>query len=144
MVEQNLVSSKYGDKNRLIWRDQTGFEVAGVVVDDVTYDTGIFIDRDYDVRSLDAVSIALENIGANSVDYTILGATKDFAAEAMDAGLADADFSEILVAEAAIVATAKDTFKLVRDSPEITAIRIRAKETVGGSSGTLRGDVRGF
>jgi len=144
MVEQNLVSSKYGDKNRLIWRDETVFQGAGVGVDDPAYDTLLFLDRDYDVRSLDAVSVALENIGANSVDYTILGATKDFAAEAMDTDLVDADFSEVLAAEAAIVATAKATFTLVRATPEITAIRIRAKETVAASASTLRGDVRGF
>ncbi len=144
MVEQNLKSATLGDKNKFVWQDESGFKSAGVVVDDVAYDTGVFIDRDYDVRSLDAVSIALENIGANSVDYTILGATKDFTNEAMDTDLVDADFSEILVAEAAIAAAAKDIFKLIRDSPEITAIRIRAKETAGGSPGNLRGDVRGF
>jgi len=35
-------------------------------------------------------------------------------------------------------------YDLKRDTPGITAIRIRAKETSGGSPGTLRGDVRAF
>lgn len=145
MAEINLVARERGDKSRLVWRDITGFEGVGIVVDDPVYDTGIFTDRDYDVQSLLGVSVTLENIGANSVDYTILGATKSFDREALDSTLEDADFTEILVADTPIGAGITSTvYELLRTTPAITAIRIRAKETVATNSGTLRGDVRAF
>lgn len=75
----------------------------GVVVDDVAYDTGTFLDRDYDVRPYKSVSIALQNIGANSVDFKILSTTKDWPAT-LDAGLTDDDFDKEEVAETAIAA----------------------------------------
>ena len=228
----------------------------GVVVDNVAYDLGTFLDRDYDVRLFEGVSVQLQNIGLNSIDYKILGATKDFSV--LDTDLVDSDFTEELVAETALgeavkangtvtiagvlagdtvtingivytaVAGAKsgntefsidgtdtvsatdladsitndtrvgtesldqdaigaaavvtisakllgpagDTitlassdggrlavsgatltggadgaaapFSLERKTPEITAVRIRAKETVGGSPGIIRADVRGL
>ncbi len=145
MVEINLVGDDVNNRKRTIWKDTSTFVGAGIVVDDVAYDTGGFLDRDYDVRSHAGVSVSIENVGANSIDYTILGATKDFVMNDLDTGLADADFTETLVAEAARAAAATGAeFKLVRDIPSITAIRIRAKETVGGSSGTARGDVKAF
>lgn len=145
MVEHNLVAAQVGDNRKLVWQDETGFKTAGIAVDDVNYDTGSFIDRDYDVRSLDAVSIVLENIGANSIDYTILGATKDYNAEAMDADLVDGDFTETLVANITLTASSTSTpYELQRLYPTITAIRIRAKETIALSNSTLRGDVKAF
>lgn len=77
----------------------------GVVVDNGAYDLGTFLDRDYDVRLFEGVSILLQNIGANSIDYTILGATKDF--DVLDNDLNDSDFTEELVAEVAIAAAVK-------------------------------------
>ncbi len=215
----------------------------GVVVDNAAYDTGIFKDRDYDVRQFKGFFIALENIGANSVDFTIRSTTKDFTI--MDSDITDDDFDKEEVAETAIVAgtpatgsvdltagasgsvdtikvngidimsasvpfntslaqTAIDVaanitantsnpnytasaaaglititavnneastdtvvststtittvdvnmsggasgkstpFVLERKTPEITVIRLRAKETSGGSPGTIRADVRGL
>ncbi len=145
MVEINLVGDDVNNRKRLIWKDTSIFATTGIVVDDVAYDTGVFLDRDYDVRSHAGVSISIENVGANSIDYTILGATKDFTMNDLDTGLADADFTETLVAETAIGAAATSAeFKLVRDTPSITAIRIRAKETSGTNPGTARGDVKAF
>jgi len=258
LVEQDLTGDNDNNRNRFIWKDKTGFALAGVVVDDVAYDKGTFIDRDYDIRSHDGFSAVLQNIGANSIDYKILGSTKDFVINKIDTGLNDGDFTEELVAETALVAAVKsngtvtcaavvaadtvtvnglvytavagvkadntefsidtgnnetatdladsitnDTrvgtesldqdavsaaavvtisaklfgaagntitlvsstgvrlavsgatlasgvdgtsapYELKRDTPNITAVKIRAKETVDGSPGTLRGDIRAF
>jgi len=80
----------------------------GVAVDNAAYDTGTFLDRDFDVRPFKSVSIALQNIGANSVDFKILSTTKDWPAT-LDAGLTDDDFDKEEVAETAIAAGASAT-----------------------------------
>ncbi len=80
----------------------------GIVVDNTAYDTGSFLDRDYDVRPFKSVSIALQNIGANSVDFKILSSTKDFPGT-LDAGLTDDDFDKEEVAETAIAAGSSAT-----------------------------------
>ncbi len=145
MVEINLVGGNVNNRKKNIWKDNSLIETTGIVVDDVAYDTGIFLDRDYDVRSHDGVSITIENVGANSIDYILLGATKDFTMNELDSGLVDADFTETLQAEGAVATGVTDTpFTLVRTTPVITAIRLRAKETVGGSPGTVRADIRAF
>jgi len=145
MVEIDLIGDNVNNKKRFIWKDKSGIDVAGIVVDNDTYDTGTHLDRDYDVRSHDGVSILIENQGANSIDYTILGATKDFAMNAMDATLVDADFAEVLVAEAALAATTRAVpFDLERVTPSITAIRIRVKETTAAMPGNLRADIKAF
>jgi hypothetical protein len=258
MVEINLVGDKNNNTGKFVFKDNSVFAGAGIAVDDDAYDVGGFADRDYDVRGHNGVSISTQNIGANSVDVLILGSTKDFTFNQLDAGLNDGDFTEELVAEAAVAAAVKasqtltcvsavatntvtvngliytavngvktdntefsvdtgdnetaadladsinndvrvgvtssvaytavaatnvvtvtadnygaggnivDTsttggtitagnttllggvdgasapYTLVRDTPNITAIRIRAKETADGSPGTLRGDVKAF
>ncbi len=112
----------------------------GVVVDDVLYDTSVFIDRDYNMKDKTKFFLRLENDGANSVDYTILSTKK----EVEDLSkLVDADFETEEVAETAIVATAFSAdFTMVKTVPDVTAIRLRAKETVGGSPGKIRADIR--
>ena len=142
MVEQNLLGSDKTKKGKFIFKDD-GIAATAIVVDDAAYDTGVFIDRDYDVQGMDAVSILIENTGANSIDYTILGATKYFVKDGLDAALVDADFDQVLVAEVALAATTRAApFNKVLDTPDITAIRIRAKETVGGSPGAVRADIK--
>ncbi len=144
MVEQNLLGSDKTKKGKFIFKDD-GIAAVAVVVDDVAFDTGLFLDRDYDVQGMDAVSILIENTGANSIDYTILGATKYFVKDGLDAALVDADFDQVLVAEVALAATTRAApFNKVLDTPDITAIRIRAKETAGGSPGAVRADIKAF
>lgn len=90
------------------WEDETGgFDVAGIDVDDDSYDTGAFLDRDYDVRFFKGISILLENLGPNDVLYTILSTTKDF--DNLDEDLNDDDFTEVEKAETAIVAGSQAT-----------------------------------
>lgn len=102
MVEINLVGDKDNNRNRFIWKDISVFKGVGIPVDNANYDLGGFLDRDHDVRSHEGVSILLQNIGANSIDFLILGATKDFAQNKLDTGLNDGDFTEELVAETAL------------------------------------------
>ncbi len=145
MVEINMVGNTNNNKRKQLFKDDTTFDSVGIVIDDSTYDTGTGLDRDYDIRGHDGVSVLLSNSGANSIDVTILGATKDFPMNGIDATLVDADFTETLLAEEAVAASASATsYKLVRDTPEITAIRVRAKETAGGSPGVLKGNVKAF
>ncbi len=112
----------------------------GVVVDDVAYDTGVFIDRDYNMKDKTKFFMRLENDGANSIDYTILSTKK----EVEDLGkLVDADFETTEQAETAIAAAAfSANFTMIKTVPDVTAIRLRAKETVGGSPGKIRADIR--
>ncbi len=142
MVEQNLLGSNKTKKGKFIFKDD-GIAATAVVVDEDTYDLGGFIDRDYDVQGMDAVSILIENTGANSIDYTILGATKYFDKDGLDAALVDADFDQVLVAEAALATlTRAAPFNLVLDTPNITAIRIRAKEALAANPGAVRADIK--
>jgi len=94
----------------------------GVVVNDAAYDAiGSFLDRDYDIRRYKQIAILLQNIGANSIDHKILGTTKDFAS--LDTDLVDSDFTEELVAEAAIAAA-------VKASGTVTIAGVLAADTV--------------
>lgn len=118
--------------------------VAGIAVDNTSYNTGTFADRNYDVRSFDGFSIVLENTGANSVDYTILSTTKEIAN--LTNGMADlvlADFGITEVATTTIPAGTKSTpFVHLNLDSSITAFKIRAK-TTGAPTSTLKGYVRG-
>jgi len=117
-------------------------DTTGVVVDDAAYNTGSFLDRGYDVRFFQQLSVEIENIGANSILVTILGTTKDFDVLADD--LVIGDFDLILSAEETIAAAAKmaTAFENVKTTPLITAIVIRAKETLAANPGTVRADVK--
>ena len=119
---------------------QNDIHSTGVVVDDVAYDTGVFIDRDYNMKDKTKFFLRLENDGANSIDYTIRSTRK----EVEDLGkLVDADFETEEVAATAIAAAAFSAdFTMVKAVPDVTAIRLRAKETVGGSPGKIRADIR--
>lgn len=144
MVEQNLLGSNKTKNGKFIFKDDA-IAVTPVVVDDPVYDTGLFIDRDYDIRGYSGLAILIENTGANSIDYTILGATKYFEKDKLDTTLVDADFVEIVVAEVPLAATTRASpFTLVLDTPKLTAIRLRAKETVAASPGAVRADILAF
>ncbi len=119
---------------------------AGVTVDNVNYNTGGFLDRDYDVRLLRNLSIQVKNPGANSIDITILETTKDHLGT--DASLIDADFTETGLAEVAVGAAGISAIYNLNREPggklAVTAVRLRAKETVGGSPGTVAANIKGF
>ncbi len=113
----------------------------GVVVDNVAYNTGTFKDREYDVRAFKGMSIDLENVGADSIDFIVEASTKDFTDIVAD--LDDADYNVELKAEATLTATSRvNAIDETWTTPRFTAIRLRAKETVGGDSGTVRADVK--
>jgi len=122
--------------------DQDAISTTGVVVDEDTYNTGTFLDRGFDVRTFRQLSAEIENIGANSILVTILGTTKDFGD--FDTDLVVADFDLVLSAEETIVAAAKmaTAFEKVRTTPLITAILVRAKESIAANPGTVRADIK--
>ncbi len=145
MVEINMLASDVNNTKKLVWKDDTTFDSVGIVVEDATFDTGPSLDRDYDVRGFDGISVLLSNSGANAIDVVILGATKDFAMNAMDATLVDADFTEVLLTEEEVAAAASATaLDLLRPTPKITAVRIRVKEAVAANPGNLKGNVKAF
>ena len=136
-----MVEVKMSGNSKDIFSDrQNDIHSTGVVVDDVAYDTGVFIDRDYNMKDKTKFFLRLENIGANSIDYTIRSTRK----EVEDLGkLVDADYETEELAATAVAATAFSAdFTMVKTLPDVTAIRLRAKETVGGSPGTIRADIR--
>lgn len=149
MVEKTL-TQKITDKppkarNLPYFEDVSdNIDTTGVVVDDAAYDTGLFLDRDYDVRLFKNLSMQIKNIGGASIDITILGTTKDFSV--LDTDLVDADFTETELAEEAVVANAVSTiYNLNREpagKPAITAVRLRAKETVALNPGTVRANIK--
>ncbi len=139
MAEKRLVGVSKTLRNNYLWSDtKDNFDSAGVAVDDGVYDTGGFEDRDYDVRGLSHISIDLENTGANSIDYTLLGATKPFT---KISELVDADYHLAEVAETALAGTTRVAIYDETLTSRITALRLRAKETTPTSDSTLRGDV---
>ena len=141
MVQKVITNTE--DRLRISYERNDNIHTTGVVVDNVAYDTGTFIDRDYDVKQYGGFIIKLENIGPQSVDYTILSTTKDFVT--MDTDLADADFSETEVATTLIVAAAKsNTFTRVRVGPDVMAIRLRCKLTGATADSLIRADIRGL
>lgn len=86
----------------------------------------------------------IKNTGANSIDITILGTTKDFTN--LDNDLVDGDFTETELAEEAIAAAAVSTiYNLDRTpsgKPAITAVRLRAKETVAVNPGEVTAAIK--
>lgn len=141
MVQKELLSTE--DNLRIFYERNDDIDGLGVTVDNTSYDAGTFIDRDYDVKQFDGFMIKLENVGPQSVDYTILSTTKDFVS--MDADLNDADFSEEEVATNPILTTAKSaTFIHVRVAPDVMAIRLRCKLTAATADSKIRADIRGF
>ncbi len=122
MVEKNL--KQVATANRTIYVDEDdSVHSTGVAVDHEAYGNGTFVDRDYDTRFAKSFAATLRNIGANSVDYKILAATKNF--NQIDADLTDGDFTEELVAEAAIAIAVKPT-----GSVQITAGTSGSVDTV--------------
>lgn len=149
MVEKTLTQKikqvEFRASNLLYFEDVSdNIDGTGIVVDDAAYDTGGFLDRDYDVRIYKNLSMQIKNIGANSIDITILGTTKDFTD--LDADLVDADFTETELAEEAVAVNAVSTiYNLNRQpdgKPAITAVRLRAKETVAVNPGTVRANIK--
>jgi len=144
MVEQQLLGSKQTRIGKFIFKDD-GIATTPIVVDDAAYDTGLFLDRDYDIRGYSGLAILIENTGANSIDYRIFAATKYFEKDALDTTLVDADFIEVVVAEVALAATTRaSAFTKVLDTPSWTAIRLQAKETVATNPGAVRADILAF
>lgn len=109
MVEITPVAKKITPTSATVYfEDKTGnFDTTGIDVDDDSYDTGSFIDRDYDIRNARSVSIALENLGPNSVDYTIVATTRDF--DDLDTDIEDDDYTEVIKANTAIAAGSQAT-----------------------------------
>ena len=149
MVEKTLtekITQKKFRASNLVYFEDTSDNIdgTGIAVDDVAYDTGTFLDRDYDVRLFKNLSMQIKNIGANSIDITILGTTKDFSD--LDADLADVDFTETELAEVAVGVNAVSAiYNLDRTppgKPAITAVRLRAKETVVALPGTVRANIK--
>ena len=144
LTEKSKASTKRG--NLLVYFEDVSDNIdgTGIVVDDPVYDTGGFLDRDYDVRTFKNLSMQIKNIGANSIDITILGTTKDYSV--MNTDLADVDFTETELAEEIVAAAAVSTiYNLDRTppgKPAITAVRLRAKETVATNSGTVRANIK--
>lgn len=118
------------------------FDVAiseGIATTDA-YDSAEFPDRIFDIRLYKAYSIALINPNptTSTLNYTILGATKDFDD---DGDLVLADFTEIIKAETDILPGASsdpDSVKL--ETPEITAIMLRVKGS--GAAGRVVGNIK--
>lgn len=143
-IPSQIVISDLNKATTLVfWQDLVdAIESTGVVVDDDEYDTLIFKDRVYDVRSFRQLSVQIENTGANAIDVTILGATKNFDVLATDLAIGDYDIvlsAEEEIAAAAVMSTA---FENVRTTPLITAIVIRAKEAVDANPGKVRADIK--
>lgn len=145
MVEKTLTKTKQGFRGVEIFEDlNDNIKTTGVAVDDDNYDTSTFLDRDYDVRAVDAFIIKVENIDpADGITLTVLTTTKDY--DIMNTDLVDADFSETGLTEESVAAGAKSTtYKLVVDSPEITAVRLRAKRQTTLLDSLARADIRSF
>jgi len=136
-----LVEKTLTKDNLEIFTDKVDdFDGIGVVVDDAAYDTGIFKDREYDVRAFKGVSIDIENVGANSIDFVLLGTTKDFN---KISDLVNADYYITVTTQAPLAAAARATVLDVEYiTPRFTALKLRCKETIAANSGTVRGDVR--
>lgn len=144
-LTQKIVQSKFRASNLTYLEDVSdNIDGSGIVVDDPAYDTGTFLDRDYDVRLFKNLSMQIKNIGANSIDITILGTTKDYTI--MNDDLVDADFTEIELVEETVVATGVSTIYNLNRQPEgkpaITAVRLRAKESAGTFPGTVRANIK--
>lgn len=124
MVEKKL-EAKFAKEsknfNAFLQDVLNSINTTGVAVDNANYDLGTFTDRDYDVRIMKSFAAILQNIGLNSVDFTILGATKDFTK--LDTDLNIGDFTEILVAEAALAIAVKAT-------GTVTLVGVLAADTV--------------
>ena len=117
---KTVATATQADKVPYLEDTTGGIDVAGINVDDDNYDNGSFIDRDYDVRFLNKISILLENLGPNDVDYTILSTTKDF--DVLDTDLQTDDFTEVEKAETAIVAGSQATGSVeVTGGPSVKA-----------------------
>lgn len=93
MVKIELTQKTTENGEVLAYWEDASFKNVDVDVDSENYDVGSFRDRDYDVRRFVSCSIILDNRGPNKVNYTILGATKDF--DDLDTDLKDGDFTEV-------------------------------------------------
>lgn len=136
MTEIQLVPKQKGAfSGNSVYHDKAIADAA-LVVDNATYDAAH--DRLYDIKGLEEIWARFKNTGANTIDMTIEKSHKEFTDITT---LVDADFEDE-VAEAPIVAAAKSVvFTKTQLTPEITAIRIRFKEAVGGSPGAALGEM---
>lgn len=145
LLTQKISQSKFRAENLVYYEDKNdNIDTTGVTVDDAVYDTGAFLDRDYDVRLFKNLSMQIKNTGANSIDITVLGTTKDFGD--LDTDLVDGDFTETELVEEAVVAGAVSTiYNLDRTpsgKPAITAVRLRAKEAVAANPGEVTAAIK--
>ena len=143
MVEKNL-ERENGIENSVHDTDDL-IHTTGIIVDNVAYDTGVFLDRDYDVRMLRSFMMLIENKdGANGLDYTIQEATKTFN---NPDDLDDTDFVNVTAhTDVTLAAGVKGVVYVIDKDvrPDVTAVRLRAKETIDGNASLLRADIRGL
>ncbi len=141
MVYKKMTGNSENNANRVIYTDLNDeFNTTGVVVDNVAYDTGKFLDRDYDIRGFLAFGIDLKNIGTTDVVYTILTTNRQFE----DFGdLKDADFDKVEVSDTDLESGDDgESFNLLGLYPLVTAIRLQIKLKSAGDSSKIRGIVR--
>jgi len=136
MTAITLVAKEKGKySGNSIYHDKAIADTA-LVVDNAAYSAAF--DRLYDLKGLEEWWFQIENTGANSIDMLVEKSHKEFTDITT---LVDADF-ETETAEAAIGAAAKSAANSKTGvTPEITAIRIRFKETVGTNPGAAKGEM---
>jgi len=136
MVDIVLVKKAKGASSGVSVYHDKGIADTALVVDNAAY--GAAFDRIYDVKGLKEWFFSFLNDGANSIDMLVEKSHKEFTDIST---LVDADFLQE-TAEAAIASSARSVANaksLV--TPEITALRIRFKETAGGSPGSAQGEM---
>jgi len=131
-----MVVKKEGEySGNSIYHDKALADTA-LVVDNAAYGTAF--DRLYDMKGLKEWFFSIKNTGANSIDMLVEKAHKEFTDITT---LVDADFLQE-TAEAAIVSSGRSIPNAkVQVTPEITALRIRFKESTGGLPGAALGEM---
>jgi len=111
-----------------------GIETGGIIVTEVTFFDNI--DRVYDIRGIKNVYLSITNQdGANSLTW-VLQETHAVIPDSRDmTGVAWDDVD----AEAALAAGITAEKVYTKPDVGITALRLRARETVGGSDSTYKG-----
>lgn len=133
----DLVPNAQGPLNRApIFADPV-FQTGAIAVDQDAYTSGL--DRIYNVKGFSNIYIEIQNTGGtNGLTYTIEKARKEYATIST---LVDADFDEVIQADANVAANANANHNVTSVTPEITAIRIRVKRQTTILDTTLAGIV---
>jgi len=131
-----LLQRRRGANSRKSTYQDTLLQTGGIAVDQDAYTSGL--DRIYDVKGLQNMHIEIENTGANSLDFRIELAKKEFSDIST---LVDADFGSVLIPDTAVGAASKTSNNIVEISPESTALRIRVRRTSAGQDAELKGIV---